>query len=39
MFPRMETALTDAGDRLHVALTVTLLAAFSVNLLLACAWL
>jgi hypothetical protein len=35
----METTLLDTGDRVHLALTVTLLAACSVNLLLACAWL
>jgi hypothetical protein len=35
----METTLTDAGGRVHLALTATLLAACSVNLLLACAWL
>jgi hypothetical protein len=35
----METMLSDAGGRLHLALTVTLLTACSVNLLLACAWL
>jgi hypothetical protein len=35
----MQTRDTDAGGRLHLALTLTLLTACSVNLLLACAWL
>ena len=39
MFPPMETTLTDAGGRVHLALTLALLAASSVNLVLACAWL
>jgi hypothetical protein len=39
MFPRMETTLTDAGGGVHLALTLALLVASSVNLLLACVWL
>jgi hypothetical protein len=35
----MRTTLITPGDRLHLALTLTLLAACSVNLLLACAFL
>jgi hypothetical protein len=35
----MEPTPTDAGERVHLALTLALLAASSVNLLLACAWL
>jgi hypothetical protein len=35
----METTLSDAGGRVHLALTVTLLSACAVNLMLACAWL
>jgi hypothetical protein len=38
MFPRMEPTFSDPGG-MHLALTVTLLAACSVNLLLACVWL
>jgi hypothetical protein len=35
----METMLTTPRGRVHLALTVALLAACSVNLMLACAWL
>jgi hypothetical protein len=35
----MRTMLTDAGDRVQLALTLALLAACSVNLLLVCAFL
>jgi hypothetical protein len=35
----MRTTLTTAGDRVHLALTLALLAACAANLLLVCAWL
>jgi hypothetical protein len=35
----MRTTLTTPGDRVHLALSVALLAACAANLLLACAWL
>jgi hypothetical protein len=35
----MQTTLTDAGGGVHLALTLTLLAASSLNLMLACVWL
>jgi hypothetical protein len=35
----MTTMPTTAGDRVHLALTLTLLAACAANLLLVCAWL
>lgn len=35
----MDTTLTNAGGKLHLALAVALLAACSVNLLLLCTWL
>jgi hypothetical protein len=35
----MKTMLTTPGDRVHLALTLTLLAACSVNLILVCAFL
>jgi hypothetical protein len=35
----MEPTLTDAGGRVHLALSLALVAASSVNLLLACVWL
>lgn len=37
--PRMETMLTGAGGRVHLALTLTLLTACSVNLFFALVWL
>jgi hypothetical protein len=39
MFSAMETMLTNTGGGVHLALTLVLLAACSVNLLLVCAWL
>jgi hypothetical protein len=35
----MRTNLTAAGDRVHLALTLALLAACAANLMLVCAWL
>jgi hypothetical protein len=35
----MRTTLTSPGDRVHLALTLSLLAACSVNLMLVCAFL
>jgi hypothetical protein len=35
----MRTILTTASERVHIALTVALLAACAANLLLVCAWL
>jgi hypothetical protein len=39
MFSAMETMLTTAGSRVHIALALALLAACAANLLLVCVWL
>jgi hypothetical protein len=39
IFSAMTTMLTTSSERVHVALTFTLLAACAANLLLLCAWL
>jgi len=39
MFSAMATTFKTSGERLHVVLTVTLLAACTANLLLVCSWL